>query len=214
MDLMESKISIKEFEHWVYSSEWLADELSESEYIDLIGLSYNAPSSKYEVGKILKGRFDNGKFEAIKMILLLNSIIHRDGKEGESLIRLYDLYCKGYYFLEDLGLGIGLFIEVPSKYGSEYFHQLIESQKKKLVDSVYPYAAQLAIELKHWISNGDIKLSGEKDEILNRWQYTDHRTEKDKISRVWETADIDKLTGEIRSKRHTLMDENENFVHI
>lgn len=212
LDLMEGKISIKEFEHWVYSSKWLEDELSENEYIDLISLNYNTPSSKYEIGKILKERFDKGKFEAIKMIHLLNSIIDRDGNEGESLIRMYDLYCKGYYFLEDLGLGIGLFLDVPNKYGVEYFHELIGSQKKELVDSVYPYAEQLAIELKHWILNGDIKLSGEKDEILNRWQYTDNRTEKDKVSKVWKVIDVDKVTGEIRSKTNTLIDENGAFV--
>lgn len=212
LDLMEGKISIKEFEHWVYSSKWLEDELSEIEYTDLISLNYNTPSSKYEIGKILKERFDEGKFESIKMIHLLNSIIDRDGNQGESLIRMYDLYCKGYYFLEDLGLGIGLFLDVPNKYGVEYFHELIESQKKELVDSVYPYAEQLARELKHWILNGDIKLSGEKDEILNRWQYTDNRTEEDKISRVWKVTGVDKVTGEIRSKINTLIDKNGDFV--
>jgi hypothetical protein len=29
------------------------------------------------------------------------------------LMEFYDLYCKGYYFLQDLGLGIGLAVEVP-----------------------------------------------------------------------------------------------------
>lgn len=104
LDLMEGKISIKEFERWVYSSKWLEIELSENEYTDLISLNYNTPSSKYEIRKILKERFDEGKFEAIKIIHLLDSIIDRDGNEEASLMRMYDLYCKGYYFLEDLGL--------------------------------------------------------------------------------------------------------------
>lgn len=213
LDLLEGEISIKEFEHWVYSSKWLETELSENEYTDLISLNYNTPSSRYEIGKILKERFDEGKFEAIKMIKLLNSIIDRDGNEGESLIRMYDLYCKGYYFLEDLGLGIGLFIEVPNKYGVEYFYELTESQKRDLLDSVYPPAKQLAIELKQWILNKEIKLSGEKDEALNRWQFTDNRTEKDKASRVWKVSDIDKVTGEVRSKTNTLIDKNGDFIH-
>lgn len=213
LDLMEGEISIKEFEHWVYNSKWLEDELSENEYTELISLNYNTPSSKYEIGKILKERFDEGKFEAIKMTYLLDSIIDRDGKEGESLIRMYDLYCKGYYFLEDLGLGIGLFIEVPNKYGVEYFHELTEFQKKELIDSVYPYAEKLAIELKQWILSGEIKLSGEKDEALNKWQYTDNRAEKEKASRVWKVSDIDNVTGEVRSKTNTLIDKNGDFIH-
>jgi hypothetical protein len=126
---------------------------------------------------------------------------------------MYDLYCKGYYFLEDLGLGIGLFIEVPNKYGVEYFYELAESQKRELVDSVYPPAKQLAIELKQWILNKEIKLSGEKDEALNRGQYTDNRIEKDKASRVWKVSDIDKVTGDVRSKTNTLLDKNGNFTY-
>lgn len=212
LDLMEGKISIKAFEDWVYGSKWLEEALNEDEYIDLISLNYNTPSSKYEIGKILKGRFDEGKFEAIKLIRLLNSIIGRDGKEGESLMLMYDLYCKGYYFLEDLGLGIGLFIEVPYNYGVESFHELTASQKKELVDSVYPTAGQLAVALKQWILNGEIKLIGEKDDTLNRWQYLDNRTDKDKESRIWKVSDVDKVTGKIRSKTNILRDENGDFV--
>jgi hypothetical protein len=211
LDLMGEKISIKEFENWVYESNWLENELTEDEYTELVSLNYRTPSSIYEVGKILRERFDEGKFESVKMIDLLNSIIERDGKEGESLTRMYDLYCKGYYFLEDLGLGIGLFVGVPHKYGVEYYHELNERQKKEIADSVYPSAKELAIELKNWILNGDLKLTGEKESELNRWQYIDNRTEEDKKSRVWKIEDVDDKTGEIRSKRNILLNKEGDF---
>ena len=211
LDLMEDKISVKEFENWVYNSNWLEDELTENEYTDLISLNYGTPSAKYEIGEILKERFDEGKFETVKMIELLNSIIERDGKEGESLTRMYNLYCKGYYFLEGLGLGIGLFIEVPNKYGVEYYHELSEKQKKELVDSVYPSAQELAEELRSWFLNGDLKLTGDQEPELNRWQYIDNRTKEDRKSRVWKIADVDKETGEVRSKSNLLLNKNGDF---
>jgi hypothetical protein len=210
-NLIENKISVKEFENWVYHSKWLEEELEEEEYIDLISLNYGAPSSKYEIGKILKDRYDKGKFEAVKMIELLNSIIERDNKEGESLKRMYDLYCEGYNFLEDLGLGIGLFIEVPNKYGVIYYHELNESQKKVIIDSVYPSAKELSIELKNWLLNGDLKLTGEREPELNRWQYIDNRTKEDRESRVWKIEDIDEKTGKVRSKRNILLNKNGDF---
>ena len=210
-DLMDEKISVKEFENWVYETKWLEKELTEDEYIDLISLNYGTPSSKYEIGKILKERFDEGKFESVKMIELLSSIIERDGKEGESLTKMYDLYCRGYYFLEDLGLGIGLFIEVPNKYGVEYYHELNEKQKNELVNSVYPSAKELAIELKNWILRGDLKLTGERESELNRWQYIDYRTEEDKKSRVWKVENVDSKTGEVRSKSNLLLNKNGDF---
>ena len=209
---MGEKISVKEFENWVYETKWLESELTEEEYIDLISLNYGTSSSKYEIGKILKDRFDEGKFESVKMVELLTSIIERDGKEGESLMRMYDLYCRGYYFLEDLGLGIGLFIEVPNKYGVEYYHELNEKQKKELVNSVYPPAKELAIELKKWILKGDLKLTGERESELNRWQYIDNRTEEDKKSRVWKVEDVDSKTGEVRSKSNMLLNKNGDFI--
>lgn len=210
-DLIGEKISIKEFENWVYETKWLESELTEDEYTDLISLNYGASSSKYEIGKILKERFDEGKFESVKMVELLTSIIGRDGKEGDSLTRMYDLYCKGYYFLEDLGLGIGLFIEVPNKFGVEYYHELNDKQKKELLNSVYPAAKELANELKNWILKGDLKLTGEREPELNRWQYIDNRTEEDKKSRVWKVEDVDSKTGEIRSKSNLLLNKNGIF---
>ncbi len=145
------------------------------------------------------------------MVELLTSIIERDGEEGESLTRMYDLYCRGYYFLEDLGLGIGLFIEVPNKYGVEYYHELNDKQKKELVNSVYPSAKELAIELKNWILKGDLKLTGERESELNRWQYIDNRTEEDKKSGVWKVEDVDSKTGEVRSKLNLLLNKNGDF---
>lgn len=211
LDLMEGNISIKEFENWVYHANWLENELTEDEYTDLISLNYRSSSSKYEIGKILEARFDNGKFETVRMIQLLNSIIERDGKEGEALTRMYDLYCKGYYFLEDLGLGIGLYISVPHKYGVEYYHELNKMQKNKLVNSVYPAAKKLAKELKNWLLNSNLKLTGEQESEFNRWQYIDNRIEADKESRVWEIVDIDRETGEVRSKSNQLLDKNGDF---
>ncbi len=211
LNLMENKISVKEFENWVYESNWLEAELTEDEYIDLISLNYKASSAKYEIGKVLKKKFDEGKLETVKMLNLLNSIIERDEKEGEALTIMYDLYCKGYYFLEDLGLGIGLHIEVPYKFGVEYYHELNDEKKKELVDSVYPSAKILAKELKNWLLLGDLKLTGKREPELNRWQYIDNRTPEDKKSRVWKVSDIDKKTGKIRSKKNLLMNNNGDF---
>ena len=213
LDLLEGINSIKEFETWVYNSDWLESELPEDVYIDLISLNFKTSSATYEIGKVLKGEIDEGNFETAKMIKLLNSIIERDGKEGESLTRMYDYYCKGYYFLEDLGLGIGLSVEVPNKYGVEYYHELNREQEKSLVDSVYPPAKELAIELKNWLLNKDLILTGDKESELNLWGYIDNRIDEDKKSRVWKVDDIDLETGKVRSKVNLLLNQNGHFKH-
>lgn len=212
LDLMGEKISIKEFENWVYETKWLESELTEDEYTDLISLNYKTSSSKYEIGKILKERFDEGKFESVRMVELLNSIIERDGKEGESLTKMYYLYCNGYYFLEDLGLGIGLFVELPHKYGVEYYHELNEKQKRELVDIVYPSAKELATELQEWILKGELKLTGKREPELNLWQYIDNRTDEDKKSRLWKVDDVDSKTDQVRPKTNLDLNKNGDFL--
>lgn len=175
--LMQGNLSIQEFENWVYNSNWLENQLNEHEYTELISLNFEAPDSKYEIGKVLNDRVDHGKFETVKMLQLLDSIIDRDGQEGESLSLMYSLYCKGYFFLEDLGLDIGLYIAIPpSNYRVEYFHELSEEKQKELLDSVYPSAKEIAGELKNCLLSGTLTLTGEKDEERGYWQYIDKRT--------------------------------------
>lgn len=179
--LLQGQITLQEFESWIYAATHLEDDLSEKEYLELISLNYKFPSAKYELGKLLKDRVDFGKFETIKMIDLLNSIIERDGQEAEALIQMYNLYCKGYYFLDELGLGIGLYLEVPSDLGVDYYHELSETEKKERVNKVYPHAQELSRELKSFLLSEEIELTGKQDENLNHWQYIDVR-DKRKVS--------------------------------
>ena len=210
-NLLEGYSTISEFENWVYESNKLEELLSESEYTEIISLNYNTPSAKYEVGKILTERISFGRIETFKMVKLLNSIIDRDGKEADALREMYHLYCNGYYFLEGLGLGLGLCIEVPNKYNAEYYEQLNDNQKLEIVDSVYPEAKMLAKELKKWLLSDEIKLTGTKEPDLNRWDYIDQRSKEDMKSRVWEVNEVDTKTGKVKSKRNkVLISKNQN----
>jgi hypothetical protein len=185
-DLVENRISITAFKNWINQSEWLQDELTEDEYLDLIILNYNQKVIyiKDEVKNILKERINEGKVETIKMLNYLNSIIERDGKEGIALIKMYDLYCAGYYFLEELGLHIGLQIIIARGYEVDSYDELNEKQQKALVNSTYPSAQKLAKEVKNSLLAGDLKLTGEQDEKLNHWEFIDNRTENDKKSKL------------------------------
>jgi hypothetical protein len=214
-ELVENNISLKEFENWVYNSRFLEHELNENEYLDLISLNYNTPSCIYELGKILTDKIDKGKFEKKRMCKILNSIADRDGSEAKNLILCYDLYCKGYAFLQDLGLGIGLFLEVPSggEYKAEYWDKLTLIEKNKLLGSAYPKAKELAIELIQWINEDKIKFLGKQDEILNYWEYIDNRNNEEKESRLWKAVALDPITNEIRVRKNILLSENGEFIN-
>ena len=79
------------------------------------------------------------------------------------------MYCDGYYFFNDLGLGYGLACEVPRKYGDSWV-ELSEKQKSDIINSFYP---QIESDIKRaldWIKNKKIILTGTKNE-MDRWEF-------------------------------------------
>lgn len=164
--LLENEISIKEFEHWLYDSEWLEKELGEDIYLDWISIDYNSKAAKHEIRILLTSNIGIERFETLKMIRLLNVLIERKGREIDALIELYDLYCGGYHFLQELGINYGLGLIEPYK---------VEVEKpSKLIDSYYPKVKDLAISIKDLLENGTIKLLGSRIDDYY-WEYIDYR---------------------------------------
>jgi hypothetical protein len=101
------------------------------------------------------------------------------------MMGFYDLYCDGYYFLDDLGLGYGLMFTVPpSKFQVDTWDKLRLDQKSEYINELFPKIEKEVLKVKDWIANGKIVLTSEKDE-LNRYCYSDFRTDMEKKSEVW-----------------------------
>ena len=135
------------------------------------------------------------------MVLLLEKALQRTEELPEVLIRFYDLYCDGYGFLQDLGLGYGLACQCPQamNYEAETWEDLQDFEKTKIINRFYP---QIDSDLKkalHWITDSKIILTGERDEI-NHWQYIDKRTRVEKKSSMWVETSYDPETGGGTSK--------------
>ena len=77
-------------------------------------------------------------FETAKLIDLLNRSKEKDDDTGEILRSFYDMYCNGYYFLQDIGLGYGLACEVPLNSGANTWEELDEQDRIELVNTFYP----------------------------------------------------------------------------
>lgn len=182
LGLIENSISIEIFESWVYQTEELHAILSNEDYLDLISLNYSSNYIYYEIGKILDNYIDYGKLETIKITVLLKQALRKDEKIGEILRSFYNMYCDGYYFLDDLGLGYGLSCEVPSCANS--WEELSNQQRINIINSFYPQLEHDLQRTLNWIESKKILLTGTKND-LNRWQYIDNRTGDEMKSTVW-----------------------------
>lgn len=196
-DTIYGKVTLTDFEQWVYTNKELESLLDEDDYLELISFNFKKNGAKYELVNLLSDKYvDLGEYEKWKLLNSLKTALKRDERLGPILREFYDLYCHGYVFLNDLGLGYGLTIEVPPspKYKVDTWEELTDSEKEELLDSFYP---QLESDIKRtidWIENGKLIFTGKKDEI-GHYEYEDLRTEKERESTVWTEVERDDKSG-------------------
>lgn len=199
--IISGDISIDDFEQWVYKSKELEDTLTPDDYLELISLNYKKNGAKYELYNVLKKHIDISEYETQKFRGLLLRAKKKDEKLPKLLMEFYDLYCRGYGFLDDLGVGYGLSVECPptNNYAANTWDELSPKKQQELLDSFSPGLDETIDRVLGWIENKRIILTGEQDDIGN-YDYIDNRTEEEKKSRLWVTVQDDKTTGETVSK--------------
>ncbi len=86
--------------------------------------------------KIVDKYLDYGEFEKWKIDKVLNDLISKTDNFAKSLITTYDLYCYGYGFLNNLGLGHGL------TFANDFYEladwiKLSPEQKNERIEAIY-----------------------------------------------------------------------------
>lgn len=171
------EISLPEFEQWLYTHEEVENLLPADDYLDLLTLNYHKSGAKYELSDLLSKLIDLGEYETYKLHRLLQEAQQKTVRLPFILIEFYDLYCRGYRFLQELGLGYGLAVEVPylENVPAETWNELSPDQQQQLLAGFYP---ELDLELNRvldWLDTGKIVLTGTYDE-LGHHNYLDLRT--------------------------------------
>jgi hypothetical protein len=204
---IKGDISLDDFEQWLYANKELEKYLNSDDYHDLISLSFKKSGAKYELWNLLKKHIYLGEFETDKMLGLLNEAKQKTERLPYVLMEFYDLYCKGYNFFQDLGIGIGLAVEVPrvNNTTADTWDELTHEQQKELLDSFSPELEECIEQVIYWLKTKKIILTGEQDEI-GHYEYEDLRTEEEKKSKLWVKVSEDKETGFSASK-NTLWDK-------
>jgi predicted DNA-binding WGR domain protein len=199
--------SITDFERWLYADKELEQLLHADDYLELISLDFKKGGAKYELWNLLKKQIDLGAFETYKMLELLYAAKRKDEKLPYILMDFYDLYCRGYAFLRDLGLGIGLAVEVPHLNNSpaESWDELTREQQTQVLAGFSPELEACIDDAIAWLESGKIILSGEQDDI-GHYAYKDRRTGAERQSRIWVTVSEEKTSG-FGIKRNTLWDK-------
>lgn len=191
-DTLNEEKTILEFEQWLYADTQLENVLNEEDYLELISFGYKEENAKYYLSKMLEKHIDKGEFETRRIYKLLLRALERDKELPQILMIFYDLYCKGYQFFDNLGLGYGLSVEIPSVKNSlaENWDELNNNEQNNLLNSFYP---KLETEIKKVISWLDAKkliLKGVKDDH-NQYDYIDNRTEFERLPTAYQIHPVE-----------------------
>lgn len=191
-EVLKHKISIQEFERWVYKTQELEIELPEDTYTELISLNYKDKFAQNELERIVKPFIDNGKFEIKRISKYLKSIIDKDEKCAESIEMTYDLYCSGYDFLRRLGLTYGLLISCPPAGNyQKSWNEITKEEQDELLDKMYPAIIADAENALRWINEGKIIIKDTVHELGN-YQYDDLRNQEERNQGEVEVMNLDK----------------------
>ena len=161
LDLHAGRITLREFEIWLYNATELEEILPRDDYIDLLALDYSNRKSRYEIFAILDRYMDWPLLDTLELTGLLESVARRDDDVASRLVRIYDLYCAGYYFLQKLALDYALGITYPgSRYHAKQWEDLTEAQQKEMLDGFYPSVREEAQQVLGRLNSGAIVLTG------------------------------------------------------
>lgn len=180
-------VSLHDFEQWLYTNSELEKYLKLDDYLDLISLNFNKNGAKYELYNLLKSHIDIGDFETYKMFYLLREAKLKNDQLPSILMEFYYMYDKGYYFLQDLGLGMGLSVAVPTSSIEtiETWEELASEEQKLVLESLSPKLEECIEDVIHWLETKKIVLTGSQND--SSYCYDDFRTEEEKISKIWQT---------------------------
>ncbi len=174
-NVYKEKISISEFEKWLYNTDDIENIYGYDFYFLLLDLDYREKYIKNKLETLIRMEIPFGQFEQQRMMSLLENIIANEGDLVELLEQLYDDYCNGYSFLRFLGLtyitGIDTFpklnqIDQWDKHEFERKREMLNSSKDKIIKE--------AKRLLAFFKNGELKITNENE-------YIDARKEKDKV---------------------------------
>ncbi len=187
--LFNDELSIESFEEWVYKTKDLEACFDPTDYVEFISLSFKDRHAIHEMKKIVDKYLDYGEFERRKIDKILNDLTSKNDKFAQSLIAAYDMYCDGYWFLDNIGMGFGL------TFANDFFEfkdwtNLSTDEKNRRVNSIYDGVKAEAEKVQDWFDRKKIILTGEVDEI-GHYSYIDNRTTDEKKSTDYSVINLD-----------------------
>ena len=158
---LNNELSIDDFESWVYGNhEVIEESLGEDVSLEFLEFNYKDWGEINSLLKLVKKQISLPEFEKWRILRCLARVETRGPQSADAIMFTYHLYCKGYAFLQDLGLTYGLCLVVPTSKGKDCWTELTSQEQVELTDMMYPQIVGEARKVISWIEEGKIVLTG------------------------------------------------------
>lgn len=174
--VLAKKLSVAEFEAWVYTSPDLEAFLGPDEYLELISLNYKDKQVWHELKELISHRVDWALVRSEELQALLQRIIEKRSADDvlEALMTSYSLYCHNYTFLQTIAMNFGLAADADFDWDEEAQWQRISNdQKWRYLNQFYPMVQEEAGRVLDWLTTSRIQLRLQPDGEIG---YIDHRS--------------------------------------
>lgn len=162
---LKSKVTLFEFEQWIYDHEELEEILGKAEYLQFISRDYKNQYAYEDTEKQIRSLIDIATYEQERVVNLLISLTEGNNDELDVMDLLYEEYCNGYTFLR--------YIALAAVATSDEFKEDLKRNKTKLKD----YNKSIIKEAKRLLNFFDRN----ELEIAIEHEYIDRRKEEDRI---------------------------------
>lgn len=179
VDFLTGAQKTEDFEAWLYADDELECILGQENYLELISFDFKQKSANTRIKPLLEKHIDYSKYETQWILNLIEANRVNSKPCQNNLKTTYQLYCSGYAFMDNLGLGYGLRLASAYEYGVDIWEDIEESKRNEIVQGFYPQLREEAEKVIHWLESGKVKLTGEEDE-RGRLEYVDNRTDDEK----------------------------------
>jgi hypothetical protein len=187
--LLNNEVTIEHFEQWVYKTKELETYFGQTDYIEFISLNFKNRHTIHEMKKIVDKYLDYGEFEKWKIDKILKDLINKTNDFAQSLIATYDLYCSGYSFLDNIGLGYGLTF-ANDFYDFSDWTKLSPEEKNNRIEAAFDEVKSEAEKVRNWLDIKKVILTGEMDDI-GHLQYIDNRTTEERKPTSYSVMNLD-----------------------
>ncbi len=157
---LNDEFSIEDFEQWVYSTTELEKQLKPQDYLNLLSFNFKQQDATYELKKLLLEKHTNQlDFDNWNIRRLLNDLITEQSDPVDVIGHLYDLYCRGYGFLREVGLPYVIGVDdIPRLTEKALWNEHAFEAKRKMLDNYLSDLKPKSKRLLDALEKGDIKI--------------------------------------------------------